>query len=53
MAGYRNRLIHFYDEITPEELYGIIQSDLKDLDTFAKALRDVILHPKRIGLKIQ
>ena len=52
MAGYRNRLIHFYDEITPAELFGIIQNDLKDLEIFAKALKEVIAHPKRIGLKI-
>jgi uncharacterized protein YutE (UPF0331/DUF86 family) len=24
MAGYRNRLTHFYDEVTPAELYGIL-----------------------------
>lgn len=24
MAGYRNRLVHFYDEISSEELYGIL-----------------------------
>lgn len=53
MAGYRNRLIHFYDEITPEELYEIIQNHLEDLDTVAKALRGVILRPGRIGLIIQ
>ena len=23
MAGYRNRLVHFYDEVTPRELYAI------------------------------
>ncbi|MBI3615285.1 MAG: DUF86 domain-containing protein [Candidatus Omnitrophica bacterium] len=53
MAGYRNRLIHFYDEITPEELHEIIQFHLEDLDTFAKALRKIVLHPTRIGLRIQ
>jgi len=29
MAGYRNRMVHFYDEITPKELYQIITRDLK------------------------
>jgi uncharacterized protein YutE (UPF0331/DUF86 family) len=24
MAGYRNRLVHFYDEVTPAELYRIL-----------------------------
>lgn len=52
MAGYRNRLIHFYDEISPSELHAIIRSDLKDIEVVAKALRGVISHPKRIGLEI-
>jgi len=53
MAGYRNRLIHFYDEVTPEELYEILQDDLKDIETFAKALKDLVGHPDRIGLSIK
>ena len=24
MARYRNRMVHFYDDITPLELYGIL-----------------------------
>src|SRR3989338_7958397 len=31
MAGYRNRLVHFYDEISPQELYRIVTSDLGDI----------------------
>ncbi len=34
MAGYRNRIVHFYHEITDEELYEIIQNDLKDIEQF-------------------
>ena len=34
MAGYRNRMVHFYREITPEELYQIVVNNLKDFDTF-------------------
>ena len=34
MAGYRNRMVHFYREITPEELYQIVVTNLKDFDTF-------------------
>ncbi|MBC7321111.1 DUF86 domain-containing protein [bacterium] len=33
MAGYRNRMTHFY-EITNEELYNILQNDLKDIEQF-------------------
>ena len=53
MAGYRNRLIHFYDEITPEELHAILQDQLGDIETFAKALRELIANPHGIGLDIQ
>jgi len=35
MAGYRNRMVHFYKEVTPEELYYIIVTNLKDFDRFA------------------
>jgi len=34
MAGYRNRIVHFYHEITDEELYQILQTDLKDFRHF-------------------
>jgi len=34
MAGYRNRLVHLYHEITPEELYGIIQDEVDSLKDF-------------------
>lgn len=53
MAGYRNRMIHFYDEITPEELHAIILNNLKDLETFSGILKDVVTRPEKIGLTIQ
>ena len=34
MAGYRNRIVHFYHEITDEELYQILQTDLEDIRHF-------------------
>jgi uncharacterized protein YutE (UPF0331/DUF86 family) len=39
LAGFRNRLIHFYDEVTPEELYGIVKNELGDLEQIAEELR--------------
>jgi uncharacterized protein YutE (UPF0331/DUF86 family) len=39
MAGYRSRLTHHYDEITPEELYGILTDDPGDIDALAGELR--------------
>lgn len=31
LAGYRNRLVHFYHEITEQELYQICKNELDDL----------------------
>jgi uncharacterized protein YutE (UPF0331/DUF86 family) len=39
MAGYRNRLTHHYDEVTPAELFGVISQRLGDLEAVADALR--------------
>ena len=39
IAGYRNRLVHFYHEVTDEELYEIIQHDLDDLEAFVRAIK--------------
>jgi uncharacterized protein YutE (UPF0331/DUF86 family) len=35
IAGYRNRLAHYYDAVTPAELYGILRSHLRDLEVVA------------------
>jgi uncharacterized protein YutE (UPF0331/DUF86 family) len=37
LAGYRNRLVHFYHEITDEEMYHICSSELDDLLTVKNA----------------
>jgi uncharacterized protein YutE (UPF0331/DUF86 family) len=39
LGGFRNRLTHFYDEVTPEELYGIVKNELDDLEQIAEELR--------------
>jgi uncharacterized protein YutE (UPF0331/DUF86 family) len=38
IAGYRNRLVHFYHEINDKELYEIIKKDLVDIEDFVKAI---------------
>ncbi len=38
IAGYRNRLVHFYHEITPEEIYDIIRNDLPDIENFIREI---------------
>jgi len=53
MAGYRNRLVHFYDEITAKELYQIIKKDIGDLEIFAQSVVKIVKNPEKIGLKIE
>ena len=53
MAKYRNRLVHFYDEITPKEIYDIIQNHLGDFDIFLAAIKKVLEHPENFDLSIE
>lgn len=43
MAGYRNRMVHFYDEVTPEELYQTVQDDIKDIEEIVHEIKEFIL----------
>ena len=38
MAGFRNRLVHHYDEVTPEELHRVVTRHLGDLEAVAEEL---------------
>lgn len=42
MGGYRNRLTHFYLEVTPEEMYKIIQDNLGDFEVFIKQIKKLL-----------
>jgi uncharacterized protein YutE (UPF0331/DUF86 family) len=52
MAGYRNRMVHFYDEITEEEMYEILQGKLTDIETYARAVTSVLNNPGKFGLVV-
>ena len=49
MAGYRNRLVHEYDEITSQEMYEIITTKLADFEIFAKAVVRLVDKPEAFG----
>lgn len=50
LAGYRNRLVHFYHEVSPEELYEICTQRLSDLEKMSEAYRRWIRrHPDRMN----
>ena len=38
MAGYRNRMVHFYREISAEELHSIAVNDLEDIREFTRQI---------------
>ncbi len=50
MAGYRNRLVHFYHEVSPEELYEVCAHRLGDLEQVLAAYRCWLQeHPERLS----
>jgi uncharacterized protein YutE (UPF0331/DUF86 family) len=47
MARYRNRMVHFYDEILPGELYGILARQRGDVEeVLATIQRWLAAHPE-------
>ena len=38
MAGYRNRMVHFYHEITPDELYDICLNHIEEIKVLLERL---------------
>ncbi len=39
MAGYRNRLVHFYHEVSDKELFLIVKNNLSDIEDFVKQIK--------------
>jgi uncharacterized protein YutE (UPF0331/DUF86 family) len=52
MAGYRNRMVHFYGEITEKEIYDIIQDELEDFYTFLTFINEVLKNPAHFKLSV-
>ncbi len=40
MVRFRNRAVHLYDEVHPEEIWRIIEQQLSDFDAFIAAIAD-------------
>lgn len=53
MAGYRTRLTHFYHDITPKEIYEIIQAKLDNIEEFLQTVKKVIESPQNFNLTIE
>ena len=48
LAGYRNRLVHFYHDVSTEELYEICASRLGDIEKLTERLREWIKNHQSI-----
>lgn len=49
MARYRNRMVHFYDEITDQELFNIVTTELGDIEAVVSAVTKwLAAHPDRV-----
>jgi uncharacterized protein YutE (UPF0331/DUF86 family) len=44
MAGYRNRLVHLYYQISDEELHEIVKNNLEDIRLFKEQILSFISH---------
>lgn len=52
MARYRNRMVHFYDEISDAELHGILATEVKDIDDIVSAITDWLrAHPDLVDAR--
>lgn len=46
MARFRNRIVHFYEKVDPEQVFEIFSSRLSDFDDFVATIRNWIVENK-------
>jgi len=51
LAGYRNRLVHIYWEVSADELHEVIKSHLSDIEEFCCYYRAVLQNPEKFNLR--
>ena len=53
IAGYRNRMVHFYSEVTREELYLLSNRNLEDLENILEDMLSWLRsHPDKLDQQI-
>jgi uncharacterized protein YutE (UPF0331/DUF86 family) len=53
IAGYRNRMVHYYQEISHQELYEILTNNLVDIENLLSAiLKWIQSHPERVDQEL-
>lgn len=40
MARFRNKIVHYYEKVEPDLVFGIFKTRLQDFDVFVAAIRD-------------
>lgn len=53
MAGYRNRLTHFYSSIKAEELYELCKTRLPDILSFLQYIQEFLKHPEKFHITLE
>lgn len=53
MAGYRNRLTHYYSNITPGEIQKILIDHLSDIKIFLHSIKELLQHPEKFNLSVE
>jgi uncharacterized protein YutE (UPF0331/DUF86 family) len=49
LAGYRNRMVHFYHEVSQDELYEICSNKLSDVEMIGRVLQAWLkAHPEKL-----
>jgi len=51
MAGYRNRLVHFYANITQKETFVLLHTHLKDIKFFVDGVKEILRSPQKYNLE--
>ena len=49
MAGYRNRMTHFYHRLEAAEILEIIKVHSDDFEEFSRHVREILQNPGRFG----
>lgn len=49
LAGYRNRMVHFYHEISEQEIYEICSEQLKDVEHLVQVIKEWLQKHMKAG----
>jgi uncharacterized protein YutE (UPF0331/DUF86 family) len=53
LAGYQNRMVHFYHEVSQDELYEICSNKLSDVEMIGRVLQAWLkAHPEKLDTSL-